>query len=119
MEQFLYSYKLRVTRHRLFILRLLKKSRAPVSYSQLKNRLDAQMDKATFYRNIQKLVDAGAVTKLEYSGEWFFELYEHRHSHFLCTACKQMRCIQQSPDLQGFCVQTAIFQGLCESCLQS
>ena len=114
MENFLKKYNLRITKQRIEIVTILKKYHKPVSYNDIKSEL--AMDKATFYRSIEKLEDAGAVTKLELSEGWYFELFDHKHSHFLCKSCHNIECVEQTPTLGDYEVETALFKGVCKDC---
>jgi Fur family ferric uptake transcriptional regulator len=114
LESFLKKFNLRVTKQRLLILDVLKSEGKPVCYNEIKQLL--AMDKATFYRNIEKLESAGAVTKLELGDGWYFELFEHKHSHFVCKTCNQIECVEHSPDLANYRVETALFKGVCKEC---
>ena len=114
MEEFLQKFNLRITKQRLNIVNALKSRSKPVSYNDIKEEL--AMDKATFYRNIEKLEEVHAVTKLELGDGWYFELFEHKNSHFLCKSCHNIECVAQSPTLENYEVDTALFKGLCKDC---
>jgi len=116
MHKFFKKHNLRATKQRVLILQTLKKQNKPVSYNEIKDALSPYMDKATFYRNIEKLESVGAVTKLELDNRWYFEIFKHKHSHFICKSCHQIECIEQIPMLQNYEVETALFKGICKKC---
>ena len=114
MDQIFTKYNLRKTKQRVAILAALSKIDKPVSYQQIETEL--AMDKATFYRNIEKLEGLGIVTKIELGDRWYFEIYKTKHSHFICKECNYVECLQISPNLLDYEVETALFKGLCKSC---
>ncbi len=114
LKNILHKNNLRVTRQRLEIIGALHKKSTPASYAQLKGGL--KMDKATFYRNVEKLESAGVLTQIELSDGWYFELTTHQHAHFLCKSCDDISCLPHMPALEGFEVETALFKGVCPRC---
>ena len=114
MENLLKKLNLRVTKQRVLILQTLNDAKKPVSYSEIKKSLN--MDKATFYRNIEKLESAGAVTKLELNDGWYFELFSQKHSHFICKTCHNIECLSHYPQLADYEIETALFKGVCKEC---
>ena len=116
MKDFLKKFNLRTTKQRILILETLQNQNKPVSFNEIKSLLEGKMDKVTFYRNIEKLEAVGAVTKLELGDGWYFEIFKEKHSHFLCKNCNQIECVEQSPILQDYDVETALFKGVCKEC---
>jgi Fur family transcriptional regulator, ferric uptake regulator len=87
------------------------------------------LSRATVYRTLTKLVDAGMLRRLELGARTF---YEHdygypQHEHLCCTRCRKMiefqdpaieKLIQQVGRTNGFQVNghTFIIRGICEAC---
>jgi len=117
MNNFLKKHNLRTTKQRVLILQTLEKQNKPVCYNEIKDALSPYMDKVTFYRNIEKLENAGAVTKLELCDGWYFEIFRQKHSHFLCKSCHRVECVEHNPVLQNYEVETALFKGVCKECV--
>ncbi len=58
------------------------------------------LDRATVYRNLIELSEAGLVSRLDLGDHiWRFELRENgpgdasEHAHFLCTQCGSVSCL--------------------------
>lgn len=55
------------------------------------NRLDPRSSRATVYRNLRDLVDAGLVREVAVEGRSArFDLKGMRHHHFICDRCGEM-----------------------------
>jgi Fur family ferric uptake transcriptional regulator len=104
LRQLLIGRRIRVTDQRLAILRELAKLRVPVSHPELAERLSAAgLDRATVYRNLLSLTEAGLLVKTRLGdGVWRFELPrgapgEHgSHPHFVCNDCGDVACLPAS-----------------------
>lgn len=92
---------LRSTPARLAVLQTLEQRTTPVTHADLANELVPQgFDKATVYRNLIDLTDAGILSRSELGDHvWRFELRreadEHsgEHPHFLCLDCGEVSCL--------------------------
>lgn len=92
---------LRSTAARLSVLQALTRASTPVTHADLADQLVPQgFDKATVYRNLIDLTDAGMVSRTELGDHvWRFELrregHDHAndHAHFLCTDCGEVSCL--------------------------
>ncbi|ODA28421.1 Fur family transcriptional regulator [Planctopirus hydrillae] len=124
---------LRTTAARIAVLRQLQQATAPVTHAEVAEELvPTGFDKATVFRNLTDLVDAGLVTRSELGDHvWRFELNDlnnpekDQHPHFVCITCGKVTCLHGSelPKfdkeswarigkvneilLKGFCVQCA------------
>jgi Fur family transcriptional regulator, ferric uptake regulator len=100
-QQLLTSRNLRITRQRLVLLEALAQLRSPVSHAELAAQLKGQtLDRATVYRNLLSLTDAGLLVKTQLGDNvWRFELprgsdtAHHRHPHFVCNDCGDVACL--------------------------
>jgi Fur family ferric uptake transcriptional regulator len=92
---------LRTTGPRVAVLEMLEKATAPLSHGDIAEALaDSTFDKATLYRNLVDLADAGIVTRSDLGDHvWRFELRRadaqrgHSHPHFVCRECGGVSCL--------------------------
>jgi Fur family ferric uptake transcriptional regulator len=95
---------LRRTSPRIAVLQRLEAAAGPVSHGELAKKLAASgYDRATVYRNLIDLVDAGLVKRTDLGDHvWRFELVRDggkphsAHPHFLCTDCGDVSCLPGS-----------------------
>ena len=90
------------------------------------NRLDPRSSKATVYRNLRDLVDAGLVREVAVEGRSArFDLKGVQHHHFICDQCGKVENMNwfdvpmPSPELTGKRVvreYELILRGLCDGC---
>ena len=123
----LHAAGLRATLPRLEVLRRLAGSTAPVSHAELAQELvPLGFDRATVYRNLNDLVDAGLATKVELGGHvWRFESRSAQpaHPHFFCNDCGDVLCLAdveiQVPAAgngQIGDIEDVVLRGRCSSC---
>ena len=126
---------LRSTTARVAVLKHLERVTAPVSHAELAEAIVPQgFDRATVYRNLMDLTEAGLVARGEYGDHvWRFELRRqaHQHStehpHFVCTKCGEVSClpnvnvsINPSPGTQRSLmseVSEILLKGRCTRCV--
>jgi Fur family ferric uptake transcriptional regulator len=92
---------LRSTPARLAVLQALEQRSTPVTHADLAGELVPQgFDKATVYRNLIDLTDAGMLSRTELGDHvWRFELRQENdrhsgdHPHFLCLDCGEVSCL--------------------------
>jgi Fur family ferric uptake transcriptional regulator len=92
---------LRRTAARIAVLRQLREARVPLSHADVSQRLSEQgFDKATVYRNLVELAEAGIVSRFELGDHvWRFEWRDQssdrytEHPHFLCLDCGEISCL--------------------------
>ncbi len=95
---------LRVTAPRVAVLELLSTSAHPLSHREVVDTLNrAEWDRATLFRNLQKLVEvglaevasrAGGITRYELRKER--EPAAHVHPHFACRDCGTVSCLHDA-----------------------
>ena len=74
---------------------------SPLSHADVASRLASQgFDRATIYRNLVELADAGIVSRIELGDHvWRFELRRAAgdsagdHPHFVCVDCGEVSCL--------------------------
>jgi Fur family transcriptional regulator, ferric uptake regulator len=91
---------LRTTAARLAVVRRLQAAKSPVSHAEVAEELvPLGFDKATVFRNLTDLVDAGLVRRNELGDHvWRFELKnphhpDGQHPHFVCVDCGGVTCV--------------------------
>lgn len=95
---------LRATAARAAVFQCLLDAGGPLSHGEVCDRLaDVGFDRATVYRNLADLTEAGLVRRTDLGDHlWRFELttkVEHHveevHPHFVCTACGNVACLPE------------------------
>lgn len=91
---------LRTTSARLAVVRRLQSAKFPLSHAEVAEHLvPLGFDKATVFRNLTDLVDAGLVSRTELGDHvWRFELRkpshkDEKHPHFVCIDCGSVTCL--------------------------
>ncbi|MBX3189574.1 MAG: transcriptional repressor [Labilithrix sp.] len=92
---------LRSTGPRVAVLRDLLGRAAPASHADLCDALRRDgFDRATLYRNLIDLADAGIVSRVDLGDHvWRFEVKRRKgdhvanHPHFVCSACGVVSCL--------------------------
>lgn len=91
---------LRTTTARTSVIRWLQKAKSPATHAEIAvDLVPLGFDKATIFRNLNDLVDAGLVTRSELGDHvWRFELRdtshaEGAHPHFVCIDCGKVTCL--------------------------
>jgi Fur family ferric uptake transcriptional regulator len=92
---------LRATPARVATLQLLRNATSPMSHADVAEQLDeAGVDKATAFRNLNDMTDAGLLRRTEL-GDHVYRFEEVRHGeageelhpHFLCVDCGNVSCM--------------------------
>lgn len=92
---------LRSTSARVAVIQRLEIASGPITHAEIAEELvTLGYDKATVYRNLIDLTDAGMVTRSEHGDHvWRFELrhenehHDNDHPHFLCLDCGEVTCL--------------------------
>jgi len=117
IEKLIDKKNIKLTVARQSILTVLADASKPLSYEDIKD--DIAMDKATFYRNIAIFEDKDIIDSFESNDKKrYFEIKDVKHSHFICTVCNKVECINQKlkVDLDGYDIQNIIIKGICKDC---
>ncbi|MCC9599369.1 transcriptional repressor [Stieleria sp. JC731] len=92
---------LRATPARLSTLQMLREASSPMTHAEVAQRLaDSGIDKATAFRNLNDMTDAGLLRRTEL-GDHVYRFEEVRpgedgvesHPHFLCVECGAVSCL--------------------------
>ena len=92
---------LRSTSARIAVLQHLQAAPSPLTHAEIADQLVPQgYDKATVYRNLIDLTEAGIVSRSELGDHvWRFEVrgegegHDGEHPHFVCVACGSVTCL--------------------------
>src|SRR5262249_9754032 len=123
---------LRSTTARMAVLERLQSAKSPLSHAELADELKATgLDKATVFRNLTDLTDAGLVHRTELGDHvWRFEIHDRTraakglHPHFVCITCGSVTCrggVKLPPRLTAAgksvgSVTEVLMRGYCRSC---
>jgi Fur family ferric uptake transcriptional regulator len=99
----LHGAGLRATPARVAVVEVLRRAKTPLTHAEVANVLDRRgWDRATIFRNLIALVEAGFVTRTDLGDHvWRFGVSAgeqvggeiHEHPHFLCTECGAVSCM--------------------------
>ena len=122
---------LRATPARMAVLGLFSDNHVSLSHSDAVEQLhDFGMDRATVYRNLIDLADAGLLHRSDHGDHtWRFSKHapaqEHNHPHFVCDDCGTVECLPSSSlAVKGPKIPQALrkgqgkiqIRGLCDDC---
>ncbi len=136
LQDLLRSSGLRSTAARLAVLGYLHETHTPNSHAQMFDALgDRGFDRATIYRNLMDLAEAGIVRRTDLGDHvWRFELvrgvagsrHTEEHPHFVCLDCGGVVCLPGlslelhgtggAPRSVGEKKITVQLKGLCDNC---
>jgi Fur family ferric uptake transcriptional regulator len=126
---------LRCTMARVHVLERLHSASTPLSHADLAAALAPEgFDKATIYRNLVELSEAGILSRMELGDHvWRFELnrpeMEHadEHPHFVCVECGEVSCltgvsvnVSPAPASKGSVIgelTEVLLKGRCDRCV--
>jgi Fur family ferric uptake transcriptional regulator len=92
---------LRTTAARTAVIRWLQAAKSPATHAEIAvDLVPLGFDKATVFRNLNDLAEAGLVTRTELGDHvWRFELRDASHAdrgqhpHFVCIDCGTVTCL--------------------------
>ncbi|MGE5194383.1 MAG: Fur family transcriptional regulator [Deltaproteobacteria bacterium] len=132
LQSLLRGAGLRSTTARIAVLQRLRSAKSPLSHAELADELTPLgLDKATVFRNLTDLTDAGLVVRTELGDHvWRFEAHDRahgakgKHPHFVCITCGSVTClggVKLPPQLtargkQIGSVTEVLLRGYCKSC---
>jgi Fur family ferric uptake transcriptional regulator len=118
---------LKVTPSRVALLSALRWAEHPLSHSDLTAR-DPSLDRATVYRNLEKLVSAGLVVRALFAdrvARYALARGSARRSpaHFVCMRCGHVQCLDPEAVQLGLtavpgAVDAIQLTGTCVQCLE-
>lgn len=92
------SSGLKSTPGRRAVLQVLAKSTSPLSPEQILAQVGSEVcDRATIYRILDSLNQAGLVQRLDLEGKTLYlpEESNHHHHHIICRKCRSTVCLDQ------------------------
>lgn len=120
------AHGLRATASRLAVLRQLRAAERPMSHHDVVEAIgDQTWDRATLYRNLVDLTEAGLLRRVSLGATWHFEQTgEASHAHFVCTECGNVECAPQMQVVSGKGSPKSVtsgnvdvqLHGLCDDC---
>jgi len=132
LQELLRGAGLRSTSARIAVLQRLRRAKTPLSHAELAGQLAPRgLDKATVFRNLSDLTDAGLVVRTELGDHvWRFEIHDRAHGekghhpHFVCVTCGSVTClggVKLPPQLTARgkeigSVTEILIRGRCKSC---
>lgn len=102
LREALHDAGLRATSARIAVLGALRTANVPLSHAEVADLVDdAGCDRATVFRNLVALADAGLARRTDHGDRtWRFEAadgaqehHETPHPHFLCVECGAVMCV--------------------------
>lgn len=80
------------------VLKLIEKSKFPLSVPQILNQLKKKglsPNKTTIYRILEKLINGNMVSEIAVrNGATYYEFsHGHHHHHFICNECETVFCL--------------------------
>lgn len=130
-REMLKAAKLYCTKHRITILKVLLRTKRPLSQDQIARHCGKKhFDKVTIYRTFESLLKAGLIHKAFVDKRAsHFELAHNCtekqcHPHFTCTSCGNTHCLMDmslpmaASPYKGFVIkrQKVHLEGLCPMC---
>lgn len=126
---------LRATKSRVAVLRVLQAEGVPRTHGEVTEALKGEAwDRATLYRNLTDLTDAGILRRLDLGDRvWRYEMARgghtvdsRTHPHFLCTSCGDIQCLPGAEMSVGGDAPHSLrtgavaiqVRGLCDTCEQ-
>jgi Fur family transcriptional regulator, ferric uptake regulator len=89
---------LKSTPGRRAVLQVLEKASAPLSPEQIHSKVGSEIcDRATVYRILESLGEAGLVQRLILEGKTLYlpEESNHHHHHIVCRKCHSTVCLDE------------------------
>ncbi|TVR14321.1 MAG: transcriptional repressor [Balneolaceae bacterium] len=131
-REILKAHDVRITSHRLDVLKHLIRFNHAFSHSTLEKQFKDKMDRVTIYRILDCFLEANLICKIVDSNgkvSYVFDNHsrkaeKHDHPHFKCYSCESVVGLPNLPDsylakLSGFKIDhlMVLAEGKCENCL--
>ena len=132
-DELLKRYNLSRTSIREEMLSVFLESPLPISVNELKNRMEADCDRVTLYRNLKRFTSEGILHEVhldKHNSKYVLpesilnpEQEYTEHLHFKCVECNMVRCLTDQEIMKvslpdGFKMLEANFvvYGICKNC---
>lgn len=88
---------MRTTKARTIITDIISSAPTPVDAASILAQVqqkDPSINRATVFRTLNKLVEEGAATKVDFGeGRARYESASHHHHHLICTKCNSIEAV--------------------------
>ncbi len=125
----LHDHNLMRTSCREGILSVIMKAGEPLSEKQIRERLEGNYDRTTFYRSFKVLQERRIIHKIVIDNQFVKYALDNRvthksnHAHFYCEKCDSVQCLDEvevnTPELpEGYSAASTefIIKGFCRHC---
>lgn len=129
LNEILRKHNLKRTSCREGILTVIYNANKALSENEIRERLDRNYDRTTFYRSFKTLEESNIIHKIVIDNQLVKYALGNpitsgpNHAHFYCSICETVKCLDSlplySPDLpDGFSVSETemIIKGSCNIC---
>jgi len=131
-DEILNQHKLKRTSCREGILQLIINANSALSEHEIKEKLQSNYDRTTFYRSFKTLEEHGIIHKIVVDNQIIKYAIDNsvtnkkEHAHFFCNKCERVVCMDsiEIPKIhlpEGFNISNTefILKGECETCSKS
>lgn len=104
---------------------IMAKQQKPISFAQIETSLNKQYNKSSIYRQLNKLITAHKISRMETSQGSFYEEFtgNNNHLHTYCQNCSEIEChkekvVYQNSFKDDFLPKSNSFvvEGVCKKC---
>lgn len=100
-------HEIKKTPGRMAIIKALQKHCSPLSENEIREEMQENYDRITFYRNIQTLTASGIIHKIVIDNtlvryglncceaKHAHHFHRNEHAHFYCESCRSVVCLEQ------------------------
>lgn len=127
--ELLSHHNLKRTSCREGIIKVIMSARTALSENEIRNRLEGNYDRTTFYRSFRTLKENKIIHKIVVDNQLVKYALDNsitskkEHAHFYCNECERVQCMDAvvMPDLEiptGYAIteMELIIKGLCNQC---
>ncbi|MDN3596899.1 Fur family transcriptional regulator [Zunongwangia endophytica] len=125
--------KTRNTKHQQAVLDLLQRAKKTLTADEIKEQIEANINKTTVYRMLDRFIDAGKIHFVTgQNGKSYYALCKdckeepvqhiHNHLHFQCENCGNVECLPETldvPRLKDYKIKETqlLLIGICKTCV--
>ena len=127
--ELLIRHNLKRTSCREGIIRVIMSAQKALSENEIRERLEGNYDRTTFYRSFKTLVECKIIHKIVINNQLVKYALEDavtkrkEHAHFYCNQCEKVQCMDLAVDPQvdlpeGYTIteMELIIKGICKQC---
>ena len=113
-RNFLEEHNIKPTTLRIKLVEILQNAKAPLSYDEILQILDA--NKTTFYRSMEIFEKENLVIKTENNHKSYYELANEAKAYFICDICHKVTNIDMPHLNVAKNIKSAVIKGICDKC---